>query len=145
MDYPEEAQLFAIPYPFVRDTYDGYFGGDELRQIPTWRPGIRFEAIGPEDSGAVADAIGKALFYVVGTFKPRGYPARVFYTRKFVDPDGREFGKRRLLIATLEKFRRLTKGYQHPFGIGEPYEGTPRMTMDQFLEELREYTEANPV
>lgn len=57
---------------------------------------------------------------VVATFKPGRFPERVFYTRRWVDPDGREFGKTgRLLIATAGQFRRLLKGYRHPFAVCE--------------------------
>lgn len=137
---PDAGTVYAIPYPFVRDKYFVYDeeGGFER---DTWKPGVRFEAIAPDDCGAVADAVGQAVFTLVDTFKPGKFPRRAFFTRVFIDPDGRAFGKPRLHIATLEKFRRLTRGYQHPFGIGEPYGGHvgQRLTMDQFLNELREY------
>jgi hypothetical protein len=111
--------VFTVVYPFVRDTYQA-LDEEGFCDLPTWRPGVRFEAIGPEDSGSVADAIGSAEFTVVAAFKPGRFPMRVFFTRQFVDPDGRRFGKGRLHIWTLEKFRRLTRGYRHPYGIGEP-------------------------
>lgn len=116
---PEAGQVFAIDYPFVRSSYTQY-GDEGPVEVPTWRPGVQFVSVGPEDSGTVADGLGKAEFHVVSTHKPGRFPMRVCLTRRFVDPDGKAFGKGRLHIWTLEKFRRLTSGYQHLFGIGEP-------------------------
>lgn len=116
---PSAGDVATIAYPFVRGTYSG-FDGEGYGDLATWTPGVRYEAIGPEDSGAVADALGVAIFRVEGVFKPGRFPTRVFFTRKFIDPEGKAFGKGRLHIVTLEKFRRLTRGYQHPFGIGAP-------------------------
>jgi hypothetical protein len=139
---PDAGDVTTIPYPFIRDTFNS-FNGEDYVETPTWKPGIRYEAIGPEDSGAIADALGAAIFTVVDTFKPGRYPRRVFFTRQFINPDGKVFGKSRLHITTLEKFRRLTRGYQHPFGIGVPYDDRyQRKTTSQFIEELREYAKA---
>lgn len=117
---PNAGEVHCIPYPFVRDTYSGFDGEEGYANIPTWKPGIRNEWISPEDTGTVADALGKAIFTVEAVFKPGRFPTRVFFTRQFINPDGKQFGKGKLHIATLEKFRRLTRGYQHPFGLGEP-------------------------
>lgn len=135
-----QGAVFEIAYPFVRETYAG-FDGDGYADVPTWRPGIRMEAIGPEDSGAVADALGKAVFTVVDCFKPGRFPTRVFFTRKFVDPDGRSFGKGKLHIVTLEKFRRLALGYAHQFGIGEPLptHWTVRQSREAFEQSLADH------
>ena len=116
----------VIPYPFVRGTYLDLSCEDGFADKPTWTPGVRYEAVGPEDSGAVADAIGSCAFTVEAVFKPGRFPTRVFFTRQYTNPDGAKFGKTKLHIATLDKFRRLAKGYQHPFGIGEPLPGTGR-------------------
>jgi hypothetical protein len=139
---PNKGDVTTISYPFVRDTFSEYDGADYV-ETPTWKPGIRFEDIGPEDVGALADALGAATFTVVDVFKPGSFPTRVFFTRQFTNPDGKVFGKGGLHIVTLEKFRRLTRGYQHPFGIGEPYvDHYRRKSMGQFRAELREYAKA---
>lgn len=109
---------FTIPYPFVRGEYDDSYGTNPPRL--TWQPGIRNEWIGPEDTGTVADALGTAAFTVQGVFKPGRYPTRVFFTRRYTDPDGKTFGNQKLHIATLQKFNRLIAGYRVPFGLGEP-------------------------
>jgi hypothetical protein len=116
---PSAGDTFTIVYPFVRDTYSSFDeeGGCE---VETWKPGIKYVQVSEDHAAPVADAVGSATFTVVDTFKPGKFPRRVFFTRQFVNPDGHQFGKPKLHIVTLDKFRRLTRGYQHPFGIGEP-------------------------
>jgi hypothetical protein len=108
-------------YPFVRcvaSTYDV----DGPCEFLSWKPGVVFRAVGPygEDSEGIAHGLGQMLMTVVSTHKPGRYPARVFYTRKWVNPDGVAFGKTGLRIVTQEKFNRLAKGYAHPFSMSEP-------------------------
>jgi len=116
---PCAGDTFNIVYPFVRETYSG-FDGEGYADIESWRPGINFISVSEDHSAPVADAVGSAVFTVVDTFKPGRFPMRVFFTRQFVSPDGATFGKSGLHIVTLEKFRRLARGYQHPFGVGKP-------------------------
>jgi hypothetical protein len=59
------------------------------------------------------------ILTVVETFKPGRFPTRVFYTRQFIDPDGKTFGKSRLHIVTLEKFRRISAKYRLPYDVDE--------------------------
>ena len=113
---PVAGEVFRVVYPFVRETFFTYDeeGGYES---PTWRPGVRYEPDGPESYSAVADGEGEMRLTVVDTFKPGRYPTRVFVTRRFVRPDGAEFGKGKLHIWTVEKFRRLTPGYSQPYEL----------------------------
>lgn len=120
---PQAGDIVRVDYPFVRDTYMAFDGADEALSTPTWKPGVRWEPSGPEDYGASADAVGSVEFTVVDVFKPGKFPTRVFVTRKFIAPCGRVFGKGKLHIWTLEKFRRLSRGYQHPFELAG--EATP--------------------
>lgn len=114
---PNAGDVVRVAYPFVSDTYMAFDGVDEAVPVPTWKPGVRWEQCGPEDMGAYADAVGAVEFTVVDVFKPGKFPTRVFVTRKFIDPYGRVFGKGKLHIWTLEKFRRLSRGYQHAFEL----------------------------
>jgi hypothetical protein len=116
---PSAGDVFTIVYPFVRDTYTE-LTEDGPCETATWKPGINYVQVSEDHAAPVADAVGQAIFTVVGVFKPGRFPTRVFYTRKFFSPSGHEFGNPKLHIATLDKFRRLTRGYQHPFGIGKP-------------------------
>lgn len=117
-EHPNAGDSFVINYPFVRSTYQD-FTEDGPYEAPTWNPGVRWENVGPEDCRAFANGVGKVRFDVVGVFKPGRYPTRVFFTRVFTTPSGSEFGKNKLRICTLEKFRRLIKGYQFYYEIEE--------------------------
>ena len=103
-------QVTKVPYPFVRSTYGE---GDE--SAPCWVPGVRFEPVYPDDCRTVADGVGAVVYAVVGEFKPGKYPERVFYTRQWVDPDGKVFGKQKLLVSTRQKFDRLLAGFRFPY------------------------------
>ena len=111
---PVEGQTFEIEYPFILGDYDP---GDDGRPLPqSWKPGIRIEA-DEYDSYAFADGVGKMTLVFVAQFKPGRYPTRVFFTRQFTAPDGRTFGKSKLHICTLEKFRRISSGYLYDFEL----------------------------
>lgn len=103
---------FRVKYPFVKEDVS-LISEDGPYDAKSWRPGVSIEYTGDYkmDMDVYANGEGEMILTVVDTFKPKGYPKRVFYTRKFIDPDGHEFGKNRLLISTLEKFRRHASGY----------------------------------
>lgn len=99
------------PYPFVRATYFE-MNEDGGCEQPTWRPGCEYEQVGPEgEVDAVADGLGKQILTVVDVHKPGKYPTRIFYTCKWVNPDGRAFGKGALKITTVEAFSRRACGF----------------------------------
>lgn len=114
-----------VPHPFIRDTFRG-FDADGPFEQGTWRPGTRFEQCAPDDYEAVADAIGQQIATIVGLYKPGRFPARVFFTRRWRDPNGREFGKGKLRILTIGCFRQLVRGYRHEFRLLEPKLEMPR-------------------
>lgn len=112
---------FTVPYPFVRSDYapsdmdyETVFGWT----LGNWDPGTRERFVPPDSSEAVADAMGAMVLNVVSVHRPAlRYPARVFYTRKWRDPDGRTFGKRGLRIKTMGAFRRLATGFGYEFQL----------------------------
>lgn len=108
--------FIEIRYPFVLEDVDPWFEGIE-GTMKSWRPGVRYQLVPPDDSEAVADAHGTMIMTVVSIHKPAHYPERVFYTRRWRSPLGKEFGKPRLIIVTAEKFRRLARGYQHKYRL----------------------------
>lgn len=118
----EELKIGAqieISHPFVRGEFEKHVddgeGGWSSVMLPTWIPGIRHEWVGPEDTQAVADAIGAQVLTIVSIHKPGRFPARVFYTRLWINPEGREFGKGKLYIKTMQAFRCLIGGYRHEY------------------------------
>jgi hypothetical protein len=113
-----------VGHPFVRGMFtehvgDGEGGWSEVSR-PTWEPGIRHEWVQPDDTEPVADAVGSQILTVVSVHKPGRFPERVFYTRLWRDPDGREFGKGKLHIKTAQAFRRLIRGYRHEYRVADP-------------------------
>lgn len=109
-------QEFRVKFPFVADVFSGH-DVDGPYQEDTWRPGVRSIDVYPDDSEFVADAEGEMILTVVDIYKPGKYPERVFYTRSWVDPDGKEFGKGKLFIATTPTFKRRASGYYHPYRV----------------------------
>lgn len=110
----EVGAVFRVPYPFIRDTFTerdetGFY------EVKTWRPGARPEDDEPDGVEFVADGMGEIILTVVSTHKPGRYPTRVFFTRKWINPDGKEFGKNGCRMTTAGKFRRLVRGYAHAF------------------------------
>jgi hypothetical protein len=104
--------VFRAPYPFIRAKYEGMDAG-EFFERETWRPGTEFRG----DTECIAEGTGEIVLTVVSVHKPGRYPTRVFFTRKWRDPDGLEFGKPTCRCVTLEKFRRLARGYKFEFVV----------------------------
>lgn len=113
---------FRAPYPFIRTTYEAMpedpDGSPEERK--TWRPGVDHECTDNFGSTrSYADRMGEVTFTVIGVFKPGSFPTRIFFVRKWQDPDGKIFGKGNLHITTQQNFRTLIKGYRHEFEMSE--------------------------
>lgn len=109
---------FTVPYPFIREAVTladegGYY------EENSWRPGVRFEAVGPEDAEAFADGIGHQELTIISLHKPGRFPTRVFYTRQWLAPTGKRFGKGKLHMKTVGAFRSLIRGYRHPYQVSE--------------------------
>jgi hypothetical protein len=125
----EPGAVITVPYPFVRDIYnEPVFDEDGCGTVErqTWRPGTRFENasryIGhgeyDEAVDCFADAMGSQVLTVLSIHKPSPrHASRVFYTRKWIDPDWREFGKPTLRVKGVSAFTTLTHGYRHPFNM----------------------------
>jgi hypothetical protein len=120
-DLPKPGDVFRVIYPFVRDEYDSFDGEGPVR-VKSWRPGISIEQCDEYgDHDCWAESQGEMILTVVDCHKPGRFPTRVFYTRRFVDPDGHEFGKGSLRICTLEKFRRIAAKYAVPYDVEETF------------------------
>lgn len=117
----KEGAVISIAHPFVRDTIE-LIDESGPYEKKTWVPGVRHEQYGPEDTEAVADGIGAQILTVVSVHKPGRFPMRVFYVRRWRDPDGREFGKRKCHIKTAQAFGWIIRGYRVEFRMSEPGE-----------------------
>lgn len=116
------SEVITVPFPFVRTTYTPW-NPDDLPTagpplvVDSWRPGTEtLDAYG-WDALTVADGIGQIELTVVGRYTPPGYRERVFFTRQWIDPDGRRFGKRKLRVAGAVAFASMAQGYRYPFEL----------------------------
>ena len=112
MNLPDAGQVFEVKYPFIRGEYTE-MDADGPCTAKCWHPGVEFVSNGPRDADAVADGVGTQVLTVVSTHKPGHYPPRVFYTRKWRDPDGKEFGKNSLHVSGAAHFTTLCRGYHY--------------------------------
>jgi hypothetical protein len=111
-----------IPYPFVLEDValppDDPEGND-YRTVKSWRPGVRFEPCGPDDTYAVADGVGAMILREISRHRPGRYPTRVFFTRQWRSPDGKSFGKGRLHVMSAQHFSRLCNGYRYGYVVND--------------------------
>lgn len=113
----EVGKDYRVEFPFVMTVYSGYDVVDGPFEDDCWKPGCKVELVMPDDSEYVADGIGEMVLTVVDVHKPGKYPERVFYTRKWIDPDGNEFGATKLHITTTLTFKRRAAGYYHDYRV----------------------------
>jgi len=111
-----EGQEYRVKYPFYFCIHHRY---DEngLYQDEVWIPGTRSQHVEPDDSEAIADGEGEMILRVVSIHKPGRFPTRVFYTRKYVDPDGKEFGSGKLHMTTTQTFRRRASAFYYEYRV----------------------------
>lgn len=115
-------QVFTVRYPFTRAVYqEPQFDeeGSSHTDVPTWKPGGYDwrEHDYSDRLAAVADGAGELQLTVISVHQPGRYPTRVFFTRKWKSPDGKLFGRGKLEVVTIEKFRRTAAGYMHPWVV----------------------------
>lgn len=108
-----------IAYPFVLENVS-MIDADGPYETKSWRPGTRGEPVPPDDAEMVAHGIGSQIMTIVSVHKPGKYPTRVFFTRRWRDPRGREFGKAKLCMTTAACFRIRCRGYRHEYRLVEP-------------------------
>ena len=120
MNELKSGDVIKTPYPFVLSSFED-FSKDGQFSVPTWKPGTEIRGTpggyseGRYDSGDreyCADGEGFIVLTVVDIHKPGKYPTRVFFTRSWITPQGKAFGKPLLRITSLPIFRRLTQGYR---------------------------------
>jgi len=109
----KEGDVFEIDYPFSRTVYLDQEGGESQ----TWNPKPYYIQTQYDEGVLMADANGKCVLTVVSVHRPGKFPTRVFYTRKFINPDGATFGKSKLIIKTVGVFRKYSAGYMEVYKI----------------------------
>ena len=108
----EPGTIIKVKYAFVLTTYSET-DSEGSSTGPSWRPGIEKVVTPSGSDGAMVHGEGFMILTVVDTFKPGKWPTRVFYTRSWIDPQGRAFGKNNLRVTTLGHFKTLAKGYRY--------------------------------
>lgn len=112
----------VAPFPFVRHKANLPDDEGEYVEVDCWKPGVRMEdRFGQYDAwqDAVADGIGSLRLTVVSVHTPPGFPQRVFFLRTWTDPDGKAFGRRRLMVTIVAAFRRRAEKYGRDFSLGD--------------------------
>lgn len=113
-----DSAVYRVTYPFVRCVAE-VFDGEGISTILSWKPGTEYR--GPPnqytDCDRYADGVGEMILTEVGRYRPGKYPERVFFTRRFVSPDGVEFGKGKLHCVIASKFKRISTRYSHEYII----------------------------
>jgi len=111
-----------IKYPFIMEEVEAIWevvwevAGTEIPKIEQWKPGITYTQESPyQDGEAYCEGEGFMVITEISRHKlPRPYPTRVFFTRKWIDPDGKKFGSNKLNIISLGTFNKIIKGYYGP-------------------------------
>jgi hypothetical protein len=114
----EIGSVHEFKHPFIREIHSE-FDGEGIAEGLSWRPGVRMITRGPETSDPEADGIGTQILTVISVHKPGKYPERIFYTRRWRDPDGKEFGKGALRVRSAAQFSVLVAGYRHPVVLSD--------------------------
>jgi len=114
--------VIRVRFPFVRCEYDEHDCdeyGVSVTTVKSWKPGVEFVACGHygDDTESVCDAEGWMVLTVVDLHRPGRFPARVFFTRSWIDPEGKPFGKGGLHIMTKQAFVRRARGYMHEYRL----------------------------
>lgn len=106
----EVGKTYSVECPFVRDVY---YDADEDGSFSalSWKPGIVWQGNG-DYADARAHGMGRVSYTVIAISEmPRPYPKRVFFTRQWSPPEGRPFGKNRLIVMTSGQFKRRIRSY----------------------------------
>lgn len=118
------SNVIEIPYPFVLDTFNNVDDEGNGFSDESWRPGTKRIPC-PDDwlgevEKAIANGMGLMLLTIVKEVElPRNFRDRIFYIRRWRDPEGKEFGKNVLRVTTDTGFKRLLNGYRYSYRLEE--------------------------
>jgi len=110
-------QKIKVEFPFYTGVHEGYDCTGDFYSRDVWIPGCKQEPVSQEDFEFVAEGLGEMVLEIIDIHKPGKYPERVFYTRRWIDPDGDEFGAGKLHITTTPTFKKRAAGYYHNFRV----------------------------
>jgi len=110
-------ETYRVKYPFIMAEHTTVDTDGQPVCTECWRPGTKERFVPPDDTEAIADDEGAMLLTIVDIHKPGRYPERVFYTRKWEDPDGGVFGATKLHITTTPAFKRRATAFYYPYKV----------------------------
>lgn len=118
----EIGDTYNVPFPMVRFTESHETFGGQVTVHEGWRPGVEWDSTDEGGREAWADAKGSMVLTVIDRHKlPGKYAERVFYLRHWIDPEGREFGIKKLRITTVQNFRNLARGYRYEYELSDSW------------------------
>ena len=112
-----KGQRIRVEFPFYMGAHERRDACGDIYSDELWIPGCRNEPLPPDDSEFVADAMGVMILGIIDIHKPGKYPERVFYTRRWIDPEGNEFGAGKLHITTTATFKKRARGYYSEYRV----------------------------
>ena len=115
----------TVVYPFIKAPVTLMDDEGQFTML-SWRPGTlepkkREYLEHSDDYYRIAHSEGHMLVrYILSVQMPKPYVNRVFYVRRWRDPDGKEFGKRDLRVCTVRRYDDMVRGYRFPYHV-RPY------------------------
>ncbi len=104
-----KATPFLVEDRVVCDTFG-------QRTVKSWRPGIRWIPVSPDDSEPDSDGEGVEVRTIASYVEIAGEVPRILYRRHWVDPDGKVFGNPKMRMTTPSAFSAWindTAGYRY--------------------------------
>ncbi len=92
-----KATPFLVEDRLVCDTFG-------QRTVRSWRPGIRWLQVAPDDSEPDSDGEGIEVRTIAAFVEIAGEVPRILYRRHLVDPTGKVFGKPKMRMTTPSAF-----------------------------------------
>lgn len=106
-----------ITFPFSRADFQGFDAdGNGPKTVKDWRPGCESECM-ENHTEYWAHGEGQMLITEVSRYTPPGYKERVFYVRRWRDPDGNEFGSKELRCKGATAFTSMVSGYRYDYDL----------------------------
>ena len=114
----------TVVYPFIKAPVT-LMDDEGPFTMMSWRPGTIDPPVGtrlyPEHSAdhfRMAHGEGHMLLRMIKEVElPSPYKTRVFYVRRWRDPDGKEFGKTTLRVCTFRVWASMRTGYRFPYQL----------------------------
>ncbi len=97
-------QTWRKPAMFLLEDYTAYNAIKGEQIIKTWRPGMRWVQVAPDDHDPDCDGDGFEFREIVAVVNVPREVSRVIYRRSWLDPAGKAFGKRKLKMTTASAF-----------------------------------------